>query len=241
MSRSVCPDRRDPYGIALEDFVQGNAEGVLEKRYANGVNEPVPVEAFFREPDFYRTDSCALDHCRGRVLDVGAGCGRHALHLEKAGHRVTAIDVLPEAVRIMRDLGLSDVRETSFHDMPSEAYDTLLFLGRTIGFAESLSGLEDVLGKCRELIDPSGQVLLTSLDVERSAALADSGDAGGTGSYPGELRFRFVYAGIVGREIQWLYVDPETLYQRARLCGWQSEVLCDEGDGNFLARLTLLP
>jgi len=84
-------------------------------------------------------------------------------------------------------------------------------------------------------------VLLTSLDIERSAALADAGEAGATGIYPGEVRFRFVYAGIVGTEIQWLYVDPKTLSRRARLCGWQSVVLCDEGDGNYLARLTLLP
>ena len=52
-------DREDPYGIALRDFVQGNTTGVLEKRYANGVSEPILVAAFFREPDHFagETDS----------------------------------------------------------------------------------------------------------------------------------------------------------------------------------------
>ena len=128
----MCSDRQDPYGSALRDFVQGNVAGVLEKRYANGVSEPIPVAAFFRDPHHFGSDSCALEHCRGRVLDVGAGCGQHALYLERAGHQVTAIDVLPEATDIMRGLGLSDVREMSFYEMPAESYDTLLFLGRTI-------------------------------------------------------------------------------------------------------------
>ncbi len=235
----MCLDRQDPYGIALRDFVQGNTAGVLEKRYANGVSEPIPVEAFFREAEYFGSDSCALNHCRGRVLDVGAGCGQHALYLEGAGYEVTAIDVLPEAVYIMRGLGLSDVREVGFYEMPAESYDTLLFLGRTIGFAETLNGLDSVFGKCRELLNPSGQVLLTSADVERSAVLTDDENVSTVMSYPGEVRFRFVYGGIVGPELLWLYIDRQTLSERAHRCGWESEVLYEEGDGNYLARLTL--
>jgi hypothetical protein len=139
----------------------------------------------------------------------------------------------------MRGLRLSDVRETSFYDMPAEGYDTLLFLGRSIGFAETLNGLDDVLGKCRELLNSGGQVLLTSLDVGRSAVLADDGNVGTVRSYPGEVRFRFVYAGIVGPELSWLYIDPQTLSERAHRRDWESEVLHDEGDGNYLARLAL--
>jgi hypothetical protein len=152
---------------------------------------------------------------------------------------VTAIDVLPEAVDIMRGLGLPDVRELSFHDMSAEGYDTILFLGRTIGFAGTLHGLDDVLEKCRELLNSGGQVLLTSLDVERSAVIADDENGGTTRSYAGEVRFRFVYAGVVGPQLRWLYIDPQTLSERAHRCGWESEVLDDEGDGNYLARLTL--
>ncbi len=38
-------------------------------------------------------DRSALDSRRARVLDVGAGTGRVALHLARAGHRVTAVDL----------------------------------------------------------------------------------------------------------------------------------------------------
>jgi hypothetical protein len=71
--------------------------------------------------------------------------------------------------------------------------------------------------------------------------LADDENASAVRSYPGEVRFRFVYAGIVGPELRWLYIDPKTLSERADRCGWRSEPLFDEGDGNYLARLTPVP
>lgn len=229
---------RNPCGMALEDYARGARGGIVEKRYPNGAVERLPVEAWFREPDHYATDARALAACRGRVLDVGAGTGLHARHLERAGHAVTAIDVLPEAVAIMRSLGLADVREIDFLDMPARRFNSILFLGRTIGFAGTVAGLDPILRKCGELLAPDGQVLVTSLDVERSPLFAAGGnDRGDPGSNPGEVRFAFAYGDVVGPEIAWLYVAPDTLRERGRLCGLDLEMLCDEGDGNYLARL----
>jgi 2-polyprenyl-3-methyl-5-hydroxy-6-metoxy-1,4-benzoquinol methylase len=37
------------------------------------------------------------------ILDVGAGSGRVALELAGAGHRVTALDLDPDLLRVLRD------------------------------------------------------------------------------------------------------------------------------------------
>ena len=53
---------------------------------------------YFAEPDVWpRLDRWACDRAHGRVLDVGAGAGRHALLLQERGHAVIpSASLIPE-------------------------------------------------------------------------------------------------------------------------------------------------
>ena len=64
-----------------------------------------PVAAYYR-PDHEplpRLEQEALAACRGRVLDAGAGGGRHSLELQRAGVEVHAVDCNREPVAVMRE------------------------------------------------------------------------------------------------------------------------------------------
>ena len=77
-----------------------------------GQTEEIRASFFFRTEDaFEEWESIALRRCGPRVLDIGAGVGAHALVLQARGHEVTALDVIPEAVQIMRERGVEDARE----------------------------------------------------------------------------------------------------------------------------------
>jgi hypothetical protein len=52
------------------------------------------------------------------------------------------------------------------------------------------------------------------------------------------LRLRF--KGQTGPTYGWLLVDPETLSREASALGWSTEIVLQETDGNYLARLTRL-
>lgn len=87
-----------PYGLALAACFRGAAEARVVVRRDDGLEVPLPMGHFFRPPaDFSPLEVAALDRCRGRVLDVGAGTGLHSLALRSRGLAVTAIDVSPEA------------------------------------------------------------------------------------------------------------------------------------------------
>jgi len=234
------PVAMKPFGTALLDYYHGDHEATISLCFDNGSVFPTPVEEFFREPRSHEMEGRALDLCRGRVLDVGAGAGIHSLYLQQQGFDVCAIDICPEAVSILRERGVHDVRRSDIMAFGNETFDTLLMLGHNIGMIETLDNLEPFLRHARRLVVPGGQIVLDSLDVRvnvdpvSAAYHQENIDAG---RYIGEMRFCIEYAGSRGPLFGWLHVDSETLAHHAARTGWHSRVIMDQPDGNYLARL----
>jgi 2-polyprenyl-3-methyl-5-hydroxy-6-metoxy-1,4-benzoquinol methylase len=86
-----------------------------------------------------------LELCRGRVLDVGAGTGVHTLYLQDRGFDVCAIDVLPDAVEIMRRRGTRDARLADIRDFEADPFDTILMMMNGTGILATLEGLDSFL------------------------------------------------------------------------------------------------
>lgn len=236
-----------PHGLALLDFFKGKASAAVVVHDADGDTEVVPAGVFFREPEeFSALEEAALDLCRGRVLDVGAGAGCHSLVLQQRRLRVCAIDVAPEAVEVMRKRGVKDVQCADVFGFQAEPFDTLLLLMNGIGVVGSLAGLQRFLRDVKGLLKPEGQILLDSYDpgsddVEGAATVTRAATQGGTlraGRYIGEMRFQLEYAGTKGPTLEWLFVDFETLAARAAREGWSAEIIWQEEEGHYLARLT---
>jgi hypothetical protein len=57
------------------------------------------------------------------------------------------------------------------------------------------------------------------------------------GRYFGEVRMQVRSKGQTGPLYGWLHVDPETLAKEASASGWTTEIVLQEADGNYLARL----
>ena len=75
----------------------------------------------------------ALRLARERVLDVGAGAGRVALHLQEKGHDVVAIDASPGAVEVCHRRGVRDARVLKLEEADSSLgrFDTVVMYGTT--------------------------------------------------------------------------------------------------------------
>ncbi|MBI4717636.1 MAG: methyltransferase domain-containing protein [Planctomycetes bacterium] len=236
------PDAMRPFGSALLAYARGDTEARLVIRRDDGTGTPIPAAAFFRdESEFTLIDRLVLENCAGAVLDIGAGTGRHSVALQRRGFRVTAIDVCPEAVSVMRTRGLADVHCADMFTFRGGPYDTLLLLGHGIGMVETIAGLDRFLGHARSLLHDGGRVLLDSLDVratDDADNLAYQEANRSCGRYAGEIRMRFEFQGVVGPSCGWLHVDPGTLTEHAAAAQWTCDVLLCDATGNYLARLT---
>jgi len=209
--------------------------------YDDYERDEVPVAYFFRTPpEFPQLEQLALRLCRGRVLDAGAGSGCHALALQERGLEVVAIEILPGLLDILRERGVRDARLATWMDLQTEPFDTVLMMMNGLGLAETLPGLRRFFQDARRLVKPGGQILADSTDV-RVHMETKAGRSGRStredGRYLGELHFQLEFQGRKGPPFGQLYVDPETLAQRAYSEGWGCEILrAPDEYGHYLAR-----
>jgi SAM-dependent methyltransferase len=235
------PKAMDPFGMALLAYFEGDRTAELIIHRDDGQKTPLPVGFFFRNPpEFTPLENAALDRCTGRILDVGAGSGLHSLVLQGEDLSVTAIDISPHAVNVMKQRGLKDVHCADIFEFQGGPFDTLLLIGHGIGMVETIAGLDRFLAHARGLLSENGQVLLDSLDVritDDPSNLAYHQANRQAGRYIGETRLRFEFRGEEGPTCGWLHVDAETLIEHAGSPGWRCEVIHREAGGDHLTRL----
>jgi 2-polyprenyl-3-methyl-5-hydroxy-6-metoxy-1,4-benzoquinol methylase len=226
----------EPHGRALLDFFRGDLTAEISAESSLGETETVPASVWFRgEEALFPLDRAALALARGSVLDVGAGAGAHSLPLQARGLRVCAIDRVPQCVEILRARGVRDARQVDVLAFRAGRFDTVLLLANGAGIAETLAGLDRLLGALQRLVAPSGAILLDSTDLRDHPAWREPAPDGA--AYFGELVFRLRYRGLEGPPFRQLYVDPKTLGARAQAAGWRCEVVGRDGRA-YLARLT---
>jgi SAM-dependent methyltransferase len=231
-----------PHAAAMQAYHRGKHDAVLVV-YDDFERDEVPVSYFFRGPNqFPPLELLALELCRGRVLDVGAGSGCHSLALQSRGLEVTAIEILPSMVRILEERGVRDARVATWMDIQAEPFDTVFMMMNGLGLTETLAGLRGFLSEARRLVRRGGQVLADSTDV-RVRLDPEAGRTGvlerADGRYVGELHFQIEYGGDKGEPFPQLYVDANTLIHHAREEDWSCEIVRDPDEyGHYLARLT---
>jgi len=225
----------DVFGKALSDFYKNGEADVLWLHNSYDEPEEMPIDFFFRDDEeMPLLELQALQMCEGKVLDIGAGVGSHALVLQAFNTDVTAIDVSEAAVNIMKDRG---VKKALLQDVFTyqEKFDTILMLMNGIGLTGTLPGFKAFLITLKKLINPGGQVLFDTSDI----AYLYEDLPKPQNQYYGEVSYQYEYKGEKGNWFNWLYIDPKTIKTIADETGWTSEIIFDDDEDQYLVKLTL--
>ncbi len=227
-----------PYVSALLAHAAGDTAGELRLRSSLGEDEAFPVEFFFRSEnrmlDFERY---ALDLCRGRVLDLGAGAGPHTVALQAKKRSVVALEGSPTLARLLKARGAASVVCADFRYWWQAGFDTVLMLMNGLGPVGTLAGLDRFLRHARRFPAPGGQLLIDGAEAIPGEARR-SGPWPPAGGYAGQAWIELSHAGRVGRPFRELYIDLETLARHAAAAGWRCEVAFEAEEAAYLARLT---
>ena len=99
METSILTADKDPMGTAIADYFNHHKADRLRVFSSQFDEDEIPVGQLFRNiktmPMLERT---ALQLATGKILDVGAGSGCHALALQEMDKEVCAIDISPLSV-----------------------------------------------------------------------------------------------------------------------------------------------
>ena len=225
----------DVLGQAIHDHYHNLDAGKLWINNKYGPKEEMPIATYFREEDnMPDLEWMALEQCRGKVLDIGAGAGSHSLLLQEQGIDVTALDISPLCISVMKERGVKKVIEADVFAYCKGRYDTLLLLMNGIGLAGTVSRLKELLQHFKSLLNKDGQILFDSSDIAYlyEGKLPEQG-------YYGEIEYQYSYKKIKTEWFDWLYIDEHTMLQIAIEMGYHMEVLIDDEFGHYLTRLTV--
>ncbi len=226
----------DVFGQALSDFYYGRPDETLWLHNSYGETEEMPVDVFFRtEEEMPELELLALDYCKGKILDIGAGAGSHALLLQERNARVTALELSPGACGVMKERGVLNIVQKDIFDFREGGFDTLLMLMNGIGLSGTTAGLRHFLKHIKHLLAPGGRLLCDSSDIsylyEDSPMPEDK--------YFGEVQYQYEFKNIKGPLFNWLYIDWRAFAEIAEEEGYFFRLLHEDGQDQYLAMLEL--
>ncbi|MGV3509528.1 MAG: class I SAM-dependent methyltransferase [Sphingobacteriaceae bacterium] len=227
----------DVFGSALLDEFNNGAAEVLWLHNSYDEPEEMPMDVFFRnEDEMPEMELEALKICKGKVLDIGAGVGSHSLVLQKRGFDVTSVEISSDACAIMKNRGLKQVVNTNIYSFIGKKYDTLLMLMNGIGLAGTIQNLPKLLLHCKSLLNDGAQIIFDSSDI----SYLYEGLPKPKNNYFGEICYQYEYKGNKSNWFEWLYVDKATMEDLVKRSGFKMEIICEDENDQYLARLSPL-
>jgi SAM-dependent methyltransferase len=229
VSRTLEPltDEEDAFGHLLLDHLEGQAGEPRLERDDGRSGPALGAEWFFAEyAQWPEAERAVFGFVQGRVLDIGAGAGRHSLEAQQQGLDVVAIDISPGAVDVCRRRGVNDVRllPLAAVDEALGAFDMVLMMCGNFGLVGSAEQAQSTLRLLHVLTTPNGRIVLDAVDpyVDMNAAdVAYQAQNRARGRMPGQVTIRIRYGERITPWYELLNVSADELERLIAGTGWR--------------------
>lgn len=232
----------DVIGIACKEFFEKGKAGDIKVKSSLKEDSVIPVSYLFRNLDeMPQIEQVALNACKGKVLEIGAGVGSHALELQNRNIDVLALDNSQGCYEVATQRGVKNFVCREFNEKIEGKFDTVLMMMNGIGVCGTIKGLEEFLERAKEMLNTCGQIIFDSCDILYMFLEEDGSvnfDLNGT--YYGEVEYQMSFKKNKGNPFKWLFIDEFKMKEIAEKHAYSFEILFKEEEGMYLARLSLL-
>lgn len=239
-SDQLIDPKKDPMGAAILDYTRTGKAARLRVLSSMFDEDEMPIETLFRSfNEMPGIEQEALRLASGKILDVGAGSGCHALALQEMGKEVCAVEISPLSVEAMKLRGVKDARLVNMFDTRfTDKFDTILMLMNGSGIVGRLENMPLFFERMREMLNPGGVILMDSSDLKYLYENKDgSFDIDLNGEYYGLVDYEMRYKGVRGGKFDCLYVDFDTLASCAEACGFEATLIKEGPHYEYLCKL----
>lgn len=238
----ILKTQYDPIGNAATNYYKHNdASPIVVQSDVVEDEELLPNYLFRSFEEMPALEKIALNLCKGSVLDVGAGCGAHSMHLQNSGLDVTAVEISEMCCNLMLERGIEKVINADIYDVKSQTFDTILLLMNGIGIAGTPEGLSKLLSHLKSLLATNGKIILDSSDLiylyeqEDGSVLFDLN----ADQYYGVINYKLKFKQIKGKPFNWLFADQVLLADTAEEVGLNTRIIEYGEHYDYLAELSL--
>lgn len=229
------------------EYCKGDKTPLMIRRDDGYVEKERFLDIVFSECDKWdELERMALEHVKGRVLDIGCGAGRHSLWLQEKGFEVVAVDVSPLAVEVSKSRGVRDCRvmdATNLSFSPN-SFDTILLMGNNFGVAGNVEGAKRMFEKFYQITSKDAIVIATSRDpvATDNPAHLKYHELNRKRSKPiGQVTIRFECEGEAGDWFDLLLASPDEMEEICKPVGWDLDKIFKGKNGMYAAILRKVP
>ncbi len=190
------------------------------------------------------TQKQAIKLSRGRVLDIGAGAGRHSLYLQRRGFDVTSIDSSPGAIKVCELRGIKKVKLMPIEGIGTvrtNSFDTILMFGNNFGLFSNPRKAKTLLRNMYRITSRNAQIIAETRNPYKTNDpnhLEYQRLNRKQGRMPGQIRIRVRFEKMISPWFDYLFVSPREMKEILKGTGWHVRRFISSADPDYIAVIT---